>query len=103
MEKSVYQVRSEGLVRRVKEIVRDARVKRVIVKDSTGKILLTIPVTWGAAGAIATLALAPWLVALGVIASVAAKCTVEVERVGLKPSSGKAVKKKPRNPKIRLA
>ncbi|HET7405440.1 MAG TPA: DUF4342 domain-containing protein, partial [Candidatus Bathyarchaeia archaeon] len=46
----------------------------------SGRPVLSIPVTWGAAGAVATLALAPWLAALGVIAAVATKCTLEVER-----------------------
>ena len=34
----------------------------------------------GAAGVVVTLALAPWLAALGVIASMVTKCTMEVEK-----------------------
>jgi hypothetical protein len=41
----------------------------------------SIPVTWGAAGAVAVIALAPWLAALGVIAGIVTRCTVEVEKV----------------------
>jgi uncharacterized protein DUF4342/zinc ribbon protein len=79
-EKDVYQVSGEGLVGKVKEIIRDADVKRIVIKDEKGKVLLSIPVTWSIAGGLATLALAPWLVALGVVAGVVAKCTIEVER-----------------------
>jgi hypothetical protein len=32
----------------VKEILNDAKVKRVVIKDDKGKVLLSIPVTWGA-------------------------------------------------------
>lgn len=80
LRKDVFQVSAENLVGKVKEAFRDASVKRVIVKDDKGKVLISIPVTWGAAGAVATIALAPWLAALGVIAGIVTKCTVEVER-----------------------
>jgi hypothetical protein len=45
-------------------------VKRIVVKDEKGKVLSSIPVTRGAAGAVVTLALAPWLAALRVIAGI---------------------------------
>ncbi len=80
MKKDVYNVSAEGLVGKVKEILKDAKVKRIIIKDEKGKVLLSIPVTWGAAGAMVTLALAPWLAALGVIAAIVTKCTIEVEK-----------------------
>jgi hypothetical protein len=80
VKKDVYHVSADGLVGKVKEIIRDANVKRVVVKDEKGRVLLSIPVTWGAAGAVVTLALAPWLAALGVIAGIVTKCTIEVEK-----------------------
>jgi hypothetical protein len=79
-KKDVFQVTSDKLVEKVKDVVHDANVKKIIVKDKNDKVLLTIPVTWGAAGVIATVVLAPWLAALGAIAALAAKCTIEVER-----------------------
>jgi len=51
-------------------------VTRVIVKDNKGKILLEIPATVGVVGAV----LAPWLVALGVIAALVANCKIVAER-----------------------
>lgn len=81
LKKDVFQVSSEKLLEKFKELTRDASVKRVIIKDDKGKVVLSIPLTWGAAGAVATLALAPWLAAIGVIAGIATKCTIEVERM----------------------
>jgi hypothetical protein len=81
LKKEVFQVSSEKLLEKFKELTKDATVKRVIIKDDKGKVVLSVPLAWGAAGAVATLALAPWLAALGVIAGFATKCTVEVERV----------------------
>jgi len=80
IKKEVHQVSAEGLVGKVKEIVKDANVKRIVIKDDKGKVLLSIPVTWGAAGAVVTLAFAPWLAALGVIAGIVTRCTIEVEK-----------------------
>ncbi len=80
-EKQTFQVSAENLVGKVKEILRDASVKRVVVKDEKGNVVMSIPATAAAAGALATVALAPWLAALGVIAAVVTKRTLEVERI----------------------
>lgn len=80
LKKDVYEVSAGGLVGKVKEIIQDATVKRIVIKDENGKILLSIPVTWGTAGAVAMITLAPWLAALGVIAAIVARCKIEVEK-----------------------
>jgi hypothetical protein len=80
IKKDVYDIPSEGLITKVKDMMHDVSIKRIIIKDDKGKILLSIPVTWGAAGAITTVVLAPWLAALGVITGLVTRCKVEVER-----------------------
>ena len=80
LKRDVYNVSAGGLVGKVKEILGDAKVKRIIIKDEKGKLLLSIPVTWGTAGAVAMITLAPWLAALGVIAGIVTRCKLEVER-----------------------
>ena len=80
VSKESYQVSGKNLIGKVKEILDDSKVKRIVIKDNEGKVLLSIPVTWGAAGAAALVFLAPWLAALGVIAGIVSRCTVEVER-----------------------
>ena len=81
IEKEVFHVSPENLVEKFKEVAKDASVKRIVVKNEAGQTVLSVPVTWGAFGAVATLALSPWLAALGVIAAVASRCTIEVDRV----------------------
>ena len=78
--KDVYDVSAGSLIGKVKEIIQDARVKRIIIKDEKGNLLLSIPVTWGTAGAVAMITLAPWLAALGVIAGIVTRCKIEVEK-----------------------
>jgi hypothetical protein len=80
LTKDVYEVSAGGLVGKVKDIIQDATVKRIVIKDENGKVLLSIPVTWGTAGAVAMITLAPWLAALGVIAAIVARCKIEVEK-----------------------
>ncbi len=71
-----FSVSSDELPKKVKELFHEGNVRRILVKDDNGKILLDIPVTIGVVGVL----LAPWLAAVGVIAALATKCTLIVER-----------------------
>ena len=71
-----YTISSSNLVDRVKELLHEGNVTRIIVKDEKGKKLLEIPATVGVIGVV----IAPWLAALGVIAALVANCTIVVER-----------------------
>jgi len=69
-------VSSDDLIERVRELLHEGNVTRIIVKDEKGKVLLEIPATVGVIGIV----LAPWLAALGVIAALAANCRIVVEK-----------------------
>jgi hypothetical protein len=71
-----YIVSGSNVVDRVKDLLHEGNVTRVIVKDERGATLLEIPATIGVIGTV----IAPWLAALGVIAALATKCTIIVER-----------------------
>jgi hypothetical protein len=71
-----FSVSADNLIKKVKELIHEGNITRIIVKDEKGKVLLEIPATVGVVGAI----LAPWLAALGVIAALATKCTLIVEK-----------------------
>ena len=71
-----YEVSGSNLVDRVKELLHEGNVTRVIVKDEQDKVLLEIPATVGVVGVV----LAPWLAALGVVAALVARCKIVVER-----------------------
>jgi len=71
-----FSVSSDDLVRRVKGLLHEGNVTRIIVRDDQGKILLEVPAAAGLIGAI----LAPWLAALGAIAALVTECTISVER-----------------------
>ena len=72
-----FKVSADDVTKKVKELIHEGNVRRIIVKDEHGKQLLEIPVTVGVVGVL----LAPWLAALGVVAALATKCTLVVERI----------------------
>ncbi len=71
-----FSVAADDLVVKVKELIHEGNVRRIVVKDETGKTLIEIPVTIGVVGAL----LAPWLAALGAIAAFVTNCTIVVVR-----------------------
>jgi len=56
-----FTVSSDDLTEKVKQLLHERNVTRIIVKDEEGKSLLEIPATVGVIGVF----LAPWLAALG--------------------------------------
>ncbi len=71
-----FSVSADNLVERVKQLIHEGNITRIVIKDESGKMLFEMPVTVGVVGVI----LAPWLAALGAIAALAARCTIVVER-----------------------
>ena len=73
-----HRVSGERLVSKVKEIIHQGNVRRLIVRNDEGHTILEIPLTVGVVGAV----LLPALVALGAIAALASDYTLVVEKVG---------------------
>jgi hypothetical protein len=69
-------VKGEELVDKVKGLVKEGNVRRVIIKDKDGKELIQFPLTIGLVGAF----FAPVLAAVGAIAALVAECTITVVR-----------------------
>ena len=71
-----FKVRSEELLRKVKEIVHEGNVRRIIIKDETGGTYLEIPLTLGVVGAL----FLPVVAALGAMAALVSNFTLQVVR-----------------------
>jgi hypothetical protein len=69
-------VMGANLVEKVKELIHEGNVQRIIIKNEQGVTLVEIPVTLAAIGVMA----APVLAAVGAIAGIVTKCTVVIER-----------------------
>ena len=73
---SEFRVRGDHLVARIKEILHEGNVRRIIIKNDEGRTLLEIPLTIGVVGAV----LAPVWAALGALAALAADLRIVVEK-----------------------
>jgi len=69
-------VMGSNLVDKVKELIHEGNVQRIIIKNEQGQTIVEIPVTIAAIGVVA----APELAAVGAIAGFVTKCTLVVER-----------------------
>jgi phage-related minor tail protein len=74
--KEEFKVRSEEIIEKVKELIHEGNVRRLIIKDDEGKVYLEIPVTIGLIGVV----LAPVLAAVGAVAAMVANLKIEVIR-----------------------
>jgi len=72
-----YKVSGEKLVGRIKELVHEGNIRRIIIKNDEGKTLIEIPLTLGVVGAV----LLPVWAAIGTIAALVADLTIIVEKV----------------------
>lgn len=72
-----HKVSGENLLGRIKELVHQGNIRRIIIKNNEGHSLLEIPLTVGVVGAV----LLPIWVAVGAIAALARDYTLEVERM----------------------
>jgi len=77
VQTSEFRVRGENLLGRIKEIVHEGNVRRIIIKNDEGRVLLEIPLTIGVVGAV----LAPVWAAIGAVAALAADLRIVVEKV----------------------
>lgn len=98
-EKTKGQVRTEEfrvvggeILDKIKEIVHEGNVRRIILKNEEGRTYLEIPLTVGVVGAL----LLPVWAAIGALAALASKMTIVVEKVEpegqAKPPASKGAK-----------
>lgn len=71
-----FRVNGEELVGKIKNLVKEGNIRRIIIKDKEGKVIFEIPLTFGILGAL----IAPQLAAIGAIAALVTEATVVVEK-----------------------
>jgi len=72
-----FKLNGGEILDKIKEIIHEGNIRRIILKDESGKTFMEIPLTVGVIGA----ALVPVLAAIGAIAALVAKLTIVVEKV----------------------
>ena len=71
-----FQFSGDTLIAKVKEIIRAGNVRRVIIKNEEGRVLIDVPLTLGVVGTL----LAPQLAAIGAIAALVLKGSIVIEK-----------------------
>lgn len=71
-----FSVNGDQVVEKVKQLIKEGNVRRVIIKNEKGESIMEFPVTAGVVGVL----LLPTLAALGAAVALMTQCTIAVER-----------------------
>lgn len=71
-----FTLNGDEVLAKVKALINEGNIRRIIIKDDHGKVLVEFPLTVGVVGVL----LAPMFAAIGAITALVTKCTIVVER-----------------------
>lgn len=71
-----FQFSGDTLLAKIKEIIRAGNIRRIIIKNEEGRVLIDVPLTLGVVGTL----LAPQLAAIGAIAALVMKGSIVIEK-----------------------
>lgn len=71
-----FKVNGENLVNKIKELIHEGNIRKIIIQDAAGKELMSFPLTVGVVGTL----FAPVLAAVGGLAALMGNYTITVER-----------------------
>lgn len=80
VRKEEYRVSADETVAKIKELIAEGNVRRIIIQSEEGRNLIEFPLTVGVAAAAGVLLLAPLLAAVGALAAIVTDLTIVVER-----------------------
>jgi len=75
-KEETFNIKGKYLLAKVKELIEEGNIRRIIIKEKNGKTLVEFPLNIGVVGAV----LAPMLAAIGAIAALITECSITVER-----------------------
>ncbi|PSB34898.1 DUF4342 domain-containing protein [Stenomitos frigidus] len=75
-----FRIQGDELVAKVKTLIHEGNIRRIILKNETGHTLIEIPLTVGVVGSVLSAALFPVLAAVGAIGAVVAHLTLAIEK-----------------------
>lgn len=76
IKKEEFKVSGEEVLKKVKELIKQGNIRRIIIKNEKGDTLMEIPLTFAVVGAV----IAPILAAVGALAALVTNCTIIVEK-----------------------
>ncbi|MDJ0693542.1 DUF4342 domain-containing protein [Mastigocoleus sp. MO_188.B34] len=82
-----FKISGDTLVAKIKELIHQGNIRRIIIKNEEGHTLIEIPMTVGVIGGVISATLFPVIAAVGVIGAMVAHLTVVIERQESGPSN----------------
>ena len=74
------KINGDDLVTKVKELIHEGSIRRIIIKNEEGRILIEVPLTVGVVGGVIGATLFPVIAAVGAIGALVAHMTIVIER-----------------------
>ena len=74
------KINGDDLVAKVKELIHEGSIRRLIIKNEEGRILVELPLTVGVVGGVISATLFPVIAAVGAIGALVAHLTIVIER-----------------------
>jgi hypothetical protein len=71
-----FSVTGEEILAKIKELIHEGNIRRIIIKDKEGRTLIEVPLTLGVVGVI----LVPVWAAIGAVAALVSEATIVVEK-----------------------
>jgi Domain of unknown function (DUF4342) len=75
-----FKISSDSLIARIKELIQQGKLRRLVIKNSQGRVLADIPLMAGLVGGVAGAIVFPIAAVLATVGAFAAHLTVAVER-----------------------
>jgi len=71
-----FKLSGSEVINKIKDLIHQGNIRRIILKTEDGKIFMDIPLTVGVVGAL----VAPLLAAIGAVAALASNLTIVIEK-----------------------
>jgi Domain of unknown function (DUF4342) len=75
-----FTITGDALVTKIKELIHQGNIRRIILKNEEGRTLIEIPLTVGVVGGVLSAALFPVMAAVGAIGAMVAHLTIVLEK-----------------------
>lgn len=76
MNREEFKVKGDELLAKIKEIIHQGNIRKIIIMNEDRKEIMSFPVTVAVAGAM----ISPILAAVGAIAALVGNCTIIIEK-----------------------
>jgi Domain of unknown function (DUF4342) len=75
-----FTINGDTLVAKIKELIHQGNIRRIILKNEEGRVLIEIPLTVGVVGGVLSATLFPVMAAVGAIGAMVAHLTIVLEK-----------------------